>query len=282
MSQNRHLSALKIRTTFFDFGTEHAQRLCMGTISYSSAMFRANRTELTNRVTASRTSNNSATGRRTSSVEETLDANPPQRADAIAATNNSARRYAAAALADATAVASTKTVAQTAAPQPLAATDPMKQAWLDANTGSYANVLTNNLNRSTPFNIAPVGIQWTNLSNGRSDGATRAVGNVDKQGGQELATLLGGTLVDSPFSTFGTQQKDQYIRMPNGQMIDASVLANSLNAARTAKDPFSATQNVLDTYRAEAASYNLNNSTNAIDSVTKGNLKVVNANTLPT
>ena len=97
--------------------------------------------------------------------------------------------------------------------------------------------------------------------------------DLDQQGGQELASLLGGTLVASPFTTFGTQQRDPYIRMPNGQMIDASVLANSLNAARTAKDPFSATQSVLEVYKAEAASFNLGTSTDALDYVSKGLLR---------
>ena len=115
-----------------------------------------------------------------------------------------------------------------------------------------------------------VGIQWLDGSTGKPESTNRAVGNVSPEGGKKLAQLLGGSLVDSPLDTFGTTKRDQYIRMPNGQMIEASVLANQLNVARTSQDPFSATQSVIDLYRNEAKSFNLQTSMNAIDLVTKG------------
>jgi len=138
--------------------------------------------------------------------------------------------------------------------------NPMQQNWLDANTGSYASLMADNLTRGGGFNLSPVQIQWSNLSNGRPEGFTRAIGTVDREGAQQLASMLGGTVVQAPLSVFGTSVRDPYIRLPNGQMIDASVLANSLNQARGASDPFSATQNVLEVYKAEAAQFSPSNS----------------------
>lgn len=133
-----------------------------------------------------------------------------------------------------------------------------------------ANLMKANLSRSEDFQIDEVAIQWVNGSSGKPEAIKRAVGNISTISGTELASLLGGTLVSSPFNTFGTTQRDQYIRMPNGQMIEASVLANQLNAARTASDPFSATQSVLDQYKLEMQQFDLAKSTNAIDLATKG------------
>ena len=116
----------------------------------------------------------------------------------------------------------------------------MQQNWLDANTGGYASLMADNLTRGGGFNLSPVQIQWSNLSNGRPEGFTRAIGTVDREGAQQLASMLGGTVVQAPLSVFGTSVRDPYIRLPSGQMIDASVLANSLNQARGASDPFSA------------------------------------------
>ena len=158
----------------------------------------------------------------------------------------------------------------TAAPPQPPPLDQMKQNWLNANAGPYASLLRDSLSRNSAYSLSPVQIQWTNLSNGRPENLTRAVGNVDRESGLQLAALMGGTLVESPFTTFGTQQRDQYIRLPNGQMVEASVLANSLNQARGATDPFWATQNVLEVYKAEAAHYNLGISTDAIDGVNNG------------
>ena len=148
----------------------------------------------------------------------------------------------------------------------------MKQNWLSANAGPYADLLTDNLTRTDAYTLGAVQIQWSNFSNGRPESLTRPVGTIDRESGQQLATLLGGTLMQSPFGTFGTQQKDQYIRMPNGQMIDASVLAHSLNQARGAKDPFSATQNVLEVYKVEASRFELAKSMDAVDGVSNGRL----------
>ena len=149
----------------------------------------------------------------------------------------------------------------------------MQQKWLDANTGNYANMMVHNLSRSTPFAIDNVDIRWANGSTGKPEFVPRAVGNVTAESGKQLAQMMGGTLVNGPFDTFGTSQRDQYIKMPNGQMIEASVLANQLNAARGASDPFSATQSVLEIYRLENQNFDLATSNNAIDLVTKGSLR---------
>ena len=148
----------------------------------------------------------------------------------------------------------------------------MQQNWLDSNTGNYANLMVHNMSRTEPFVIESVGIKWANGSTGKPEFSNRAVGNVSAEGGKKLAQMIGGTLVDSPFDTFGTAQRDQYIRMPNGQMIEASVLASQLNAAKASQDPFSATQSVLEMYRNEAKDFNLQTSMNAIDLVSKGKL----------
>lgn len=148
--------------------------------------------------------------------------------------------------------------------------NPLQQNWLDANTGPYANIMKANLERAQPFQIDGVDIRWSNGSTGKPEFSQRAVGNVSDTSGREFAQLFGGTLVRGPFETFGTSQRDQYIRMPNGQMIEASVLASQLNAARSAADPFSATQSVLEIYKVEIDNFNLATSTNAIDMMSKG------------
>lgn len=158
-------------------------------------------------------------------------------------------------------------------PAPSPQFNALQQRWLDANAGPFANLLRHNLARAQPFEIHSVSLDWLNGSTGKPETLQRAVGNVSAASGQELAELLGGTLVQSPFGTFGTGQRDQYIRMPNGQMIEASVLANQLNAARQSKDPFTATQGVLEIYQREAQTFDLASSTNAIDLVTKGILR---------
>ncbi len=132
--------------------------------------------------------------------------------------------------------------------------------------------MVNNLSRSAPFAIDGVDIRWSNVSTAKPEFNVRAVGNVNSESGRQLAELMGGSLISSPFDTFGTAQRDQYIRMPNGQMIEASVLANQLNLAREASDPFSATQSVLEIYRLEYQNFDLNTSTNAIDLVSKRSL----------
>ena len=149
----------------------------------------------------------------------------------------------------------------------------LQQKWMDANTGNFANLMLNNLSRSTSFAIDNVDIRWANGSSGKPEFVSRAVGNVSAESGKQLAQLMGGTLVNGPFDTFGTTQRDQYIKMPNGQMVEASVLASQLNAARGASDPFSATQSVLEIYRLENQNFDLASSNNAIDLVTKGSLR---------
>ena len=148
----------------------------------------------------------------------------------------------------------------------------MQQNWLDSNEGNYANLMVHNMSRTEPFVIESVGIKWANGSTGKPEFSNRAVGNVSAEGGKKLAQLIGGTLVDSPFDTFGTAQRDQYIRMPNGQMIEASVLASQLNASKASQDPFSATQSVLEMYRNEGKNFSVQTSMNAIDLVSKGKL----------
>lgn len=146
----------------------------------------------------------------------------------------------------------------------------LQQNWMDANTGVYANLMSNNLTRTTPFQLDPVDIRWANFSNGKFESQQRVVGNVSLESGRELAQLLGGTLVSGPFDTFGSTTRDRFIRMPNGQMIEAGVLAHQLNAARQASDPFSATQAVIEIYQIEAKNFNINKSQNAVDLAAKG------------
>jgi hypothetical protein len=146
----------------------------------------------------------------------------------------------------------------------------MQQNWLDANTGPYADLMRYNLNQSEPLKLDAVDVRWINGNNGKPEALTRAVGTISQDSGRQLAQLMGGTLVQSPFDIYGSSQKDQYIRMPNGQMVEASMLASQLNAARATSDPFSATQAVLDLYRSENQSFDLNTSRNAIDLMGKG------------
>lgn len=146
----------------------------------------------------------------------------------------------------------------------------MQQSWLDANSGPYANLLKSSLSRTTPYTLNTVTASWSNLSTGRPELFTRAVGVVSQTDAQELATQLGGTVVESPFTALGGAAKDLYIRMPNGQMVDASVLANDLNNARGGKDPFSATQAVLNAYSTEAQSFNYDSANDAIYRVMRG------------
>ena len=157
-----------------------------------------------------------------------------------------------------------------------------QKSWLDSNTGTYANLLANNLSRTQPYLIDKVDIKWFSGNNSKPELISRAVGNLNEAGGKQLAQLLGGTLVDSPLETFGSQQRDQYIKMPNGQMIEASVLASQLNAARGATDPFAATQGVLEVYKFQNQSFDLASSTNAIDLVMKGKLQSAVAGSRPT
>lgn len=148
----------------------------------------------------------------------------------------------------------------------------LQQNWLDANTGVNANVMKAVLSRTQPFQMDGMDIRWSNGGTGKPEFTQRAVGVVTEASGKELAQLFGGTLVQSPFQIFGTSQRDQYIKMPNGQMVEASTLASQLNAARSAEDPFTATQGVLEIYQLESQNFNLATSTNAIDLVTKGML----------
>lgn len=146
----------------------------------------------------------------------------------------------------------------------------MQQNWLDANAGPMANLMVNSLNRTEPYKLDPLPLQWANLSGGGTYGSYRAVGIVTKETAKELASLMGGQVADSPFGTFGTETRDTYIKMPNGQMIDASVLAANLNAAREGRDPFNSLQAMLDVYQGEARQFNWNRSTDAIDNVNGG------------
>jgi hypothetical protein len=153
----------------------------------------------------------------------------------------------------------------------------LQQNWMDANTGAYANLMRTNLTRTTPFQLESVDIRWANFSNGKFESQQRVVGNVSIESGRELAQLLGGTLVSGPFDTFGSTTRDRFIRMPNGQMIEAGVLAHQLNAARQSSDPFSATQAVLEIYQIEARNFNLTTSQNAVDLAAKGMMVTGNA-----
>jgi hypothetical protein len=149
----------------------------------------------------------------------------------------------------------------------------MNQNWMTANAGPFANLM--NFMRSgggSQLNSDPMNIDWTNFSNGNPEHITRALGVIQQGGADALARILGGTAVDSPFATFGTNQRDRFIRMPNGQMIDASALGQSLQQASRAQDPFSALSATMDLYRSEQQRYNPSTSTDAIDMANRGQL----------
>lgn len=128
-----------------------------------------------------------------------------------------------------------------------------QQNWLKENSGLWGNFAQQFINgQGQNGQLDPMNIDWTNFSNGKPEHITRALGVVNQQGGDALAKMLGGQLVDNPMATFGTNQRDKFIKMPNGQMIDASVLQNQLNGVKD----FSGLTNVLNTYKNEANAYN--------------------------
>lgn len=169
--------------------------------------------------------------------------------------------------------ASTNSVSTKAASASTPKYTTFQQNWLDSNSGTYANLLQSSLSRPEPYTFRDVTSNWTNLSNGKPETYTRAVGVVSPGDAAELANLMGGQVVESPFQTIGSGVKDLYIQMPTGQMIDASALAYSLNQARTGSDPFAATQSVLSVYQTEAKSFQYGNATDAIYGILKGTLK---------
>ncbi len=144
------------------------------------------------------------------------------------------------------------------------------QAWMDANKGNWGAGLMNSMmgGGADQFKFDPMNIQWNNFSNGKQENITRALGVLNN--GDELAKMLGGQLVDSPFATFGTQQRDKYIKMPNGQMIEASALANSLQGASKSSNPFSAFQDVIGLYQRENAAFNPQTNTDAVNLANTG------------
>lgn len=119
---------------------------------------------------------------------------------------------------------------------------PQQQAWFNANPGWQSELMKAMLG-GQQFGFDPMNIQWQNFNNGATENITRALGVINNP--QELAKLLGGEAVTSPFATFGTQQRDQYIRMPNGQMIDASAIGSLLGNAASSQNPFNALSDVI-------------------------------------
>lgn len=123
--------------------------------------------------------------------------------------------------------------------------NPQQQAWMNANQGWQADIMKAMLG-GQQFGFDPMNIQWQNFNNGNTENITRAMGVLNNP--TELAKLMGGEAVQSPFATFGTQQRDQYIKMPNGQMIDASAMAKQLSGAMGSANPFSSLSDVLNLY----------------------------------
>ena len=162
--------------------------------------------------------------------------------------------------------------------EPLSA---MNQSWMDQNKGNWGEGLMNFMRDGggNDFKLDPMNIQWRNGNTGELDNMTRALGIIQGGGGGDaLAKILGGTFVDSPLGNFGSNQKDKFIRMPNGQMIDASVLANSLSGASKSSNPFASLSDVINLYQSENKNFNQNTSTNAIDLVNTGKMST----TIPT
>jgi hypothetical protein len=118
-----------------------------------------------------------------------------------------------------------------------------QQAWFNANPGWQSDLMKAMLG-GQQFGFDPMNIQWQNFNNGQTENITRALGVINNP--QELAKLLGGEVVTSPFATFGTTQRDQYIRMPNGQMIDASAIGSLLGNAASSQNPFNALSDVIN------------------------------------
>jgi hypothetical protein len=147
--------------------------------------------------------------------------------------------------------------------------NPQQQAWMNANQGWQADIMKAMLG-GQQFGFDPMNIQWQNFNNGNTENITRAMGILNNPA--ELAKLMGGEAVQSPFATFGTQQRDQYIKMPNGQMIDASAMAQQLSGAMGSANPFSSLSDVLNLYGhwANTHTNDPNVNTDAINLVQQG------------
>lgn len=157
---------------------------------------------------------------------------------------------------------------------------PLNQNWMKANEGGWGDDLMKFMlgGGGSQLNFDPMNIQWTNFSTGEQENITRALGILQAGGANSLAKILGGTVENSPFATFGTQQRDQMIRMPNGQMIDASAFANALKGASQSANPFSALSDVIGLYQRENTAFNPQKNTDAVNLVNQG---VLNPNTPP-
>jgi hypothetical protein len=147
-----------------------------------------------------------------------------------------------------------------------------QQNWMNANSSGWGDDLMKFMlgGGGSQMNFDPMNIQWQNFNNGATENITRALGVLQNGGGDALAKLLGGKLESSPFATFGTQQRDQFIRMPNGQMIDASAMANSLKGAMGSSNPFSSLSDVIGLYQRENQNFNPQTNTDAINLVQTG------------
>ena len=156
----------------------------------------------------------------------------------------------------------------TGAVNPLAP-NAQQQNWLKDNPGLWGDFAKKFIGgQGQNGTIDPMNIDWTNFSNGKPEHITRALGVVNQQGGNSLAQMLGGQLVDNPMATFGTNQKDRFIKMPNGQMIDASALQNSLNGVKD----FNGLTDILNMYKRENANYNGATSMDAQALIQRGDL----------
>jgi len=59
-----------------------------------------------------------------------------------------------------------------------------QKSWLDSNTGTYANLLANNLSRTQPYSIDKVDIKWSSGNNSKPELLNRAVGNLNDASGK--------------------------------------------------------------------------------------------------
>ncbi|CAB4142812.1 hypothetical protein UFOVP434_40 [uncultured Caudovirales phage] len=152
-----------------------------------------------------------------------------------------------------------------------------QQAWMNANSSGWGDDLMKFMlgGGGDQFKFDPMNIQWLS-DNGAKNDMTRATGVLQQGGGDALAKLLGGTLVQNPIATYGSQQRDNFIRMPNGQMIDTSTMGNSLKNAMSSSNPFSALSDIINLYQSEARNFNPQTNPSAIDLVNQGKLQSIN------
>lgn len=151
----------------------------------------------------------------------------------------------------------------------------LNQNWMKANEGTWGSDLMKFMlsGGANQFNFDPMNISYMNESTGQQENIQRALGVIQSGGADALAKILGGRVQTSPLATFGTNQRDQYIYMPNGQMIDASALANQLKNAAQSSNPFSALSDTIGLYKYWNDSFDPRTNTDIMNQVNKGIIK---------